>query len=233
MNLKMTRFLSLVISLAGVQACGPNNGKVDLGASVTGASLADYVDQWEGYTEARQFVPGSDRIRVKIGADGQGTLVLGDAHTYPVPTDPNLGYPPEDDAMSVTGKAQMFQPGMEYPLHGVKVESKRIRFTVSMNDFYKAWCELQTPIPTSTPGYYSCGPDGFSSDGNGMCFAGTSTVPVNCAKALLCSQFVCTCTATSCTSYDDFYVQFDAALGEEGAQLVGTFNGATVRLDRQ
>jgi hypothetical protein len=125
---------------------------------------------------------------------------------------------------------------MEYPLHGVKVESKRIRFTVSMNDFYKAWCELQTPVETNTPGIYFCGPDSFVGDGSdsGTCYTGDPVVPINCAKASLCiGNQVCTCTATSCTSNDDFYVQFDAALGEEGAQLVGTFNSSTVRLDRQ
>jgi hypothetical protein len=233
LNMKMTRLLSVLIPLAGVQACA-QNGKVDLGTSVTGASLADYVDAWDGYTEAQQFVLGSDRIRVRISGDGQGTLTLGESQTYPPATDPNVGYPPDADQMGVIIKQTMFRPGMEYPLHGVKVESKRIRFTVSTNDFYKGWCELQTPVATNDPNVYSCGPGGYSSDGAGMCVATDTGAPINCAKASLCSgPRVCACTATSCTSNTDYFVQFDAALREEGSQLEGTFNNATVRLERQ
>ena len=144
LNMKMTRLLSVLIPLAGVQACA-DNGNVDLGTSVTGASLTDYVDEWDGYTEAQQFVFGSDRIRVRITADGQGTLTLGESQTYPPATDPNVGYPPNEDPMSVIVKETMFRPGAEYPLHGVKVESKRIRFTVSTTDFYKGVVRAADP----------------------------------------------------------------------------------------
>lgn len=233
MNSKIIRLLSVVVPLAGLQACA-QNGTVDLGASVTGASLADYVDEWDGYTEAHEFVPGSDRIRVRIGGDGQGTLVLGESQTYPPATDPNVGYPPDEDGMSSTFKKLMFRAGMEYPLHGVKVESKRIRFTVSMNDFYKSWCELQTPVPTGTPDVYFCGPNGYSGTPDGMCFVSDTGAPVNCAKASLCTgPMVCSCTATSCTANTDYSVQFDAALREQGTLLEGTFNNATVRFERQ
>jgi len=230
---KTIRLLSVLVPMAGVQACA-QNGTVDLGTSVTGASLADYADGWDGYTEAQQFVPGSDRLRVRIGGDGQGALILGESQTYPPATDPNVGYPPGEDFMSTIFKKVMFRPGMEYPLHGVKVESKRIRFTVSMNDFYKSWCELQTPVETSTPGVYFCGPNGYTGNADGMCFTGDTGAPVDCVKASLCTgNMVCSCTATSCTSNADFSVQFDAALREQGTLLEGTFNNATVRLERQ
>ena len=233
MSSKAIRFLTVLVPLAGMQACA-QNGKVDLGTTVTGASLADYVDSWDGYTEAHEFVPGSDRIRVRIGGDGEGTLVLGESQTYPPATDPNVGYPPGEDAMSAILAGKMFRPGMEYPLHGVKVESKRIRFTVSMNDFYKTWCELQTPVPTSNPDVFFCGPDGYSGNAQGMCFFGPANTPVDCGKATLCTgNLVCTCTATSCTANEDFSIQFDAALREQGTLLEGTFNNATVRLERQ
>jgi hypothetical protein len=241
MRSKTTRLLSVLIPLVCVEACAQKSN-VDLGTNVTGASLADYVDGWDGYTEARQFVPGSDRIRVKIGADGQGTLVLGESQTYPPATDPNVGYPLGEDANSIITDVYMFRPGFEYPLRGVKVESKRIRFTVSMNDFYKTWCELQTPVVASpdNPDVYSCAPSSFRSDGATMCFAGGDPgVPIDCGKALLCSLgSVCTCTASSCTANTDFNsdstsVQFDGALREQGTQLEGTFNNANVRLERQ
>jgi len=235
MNSKMTRWLSVVISVAGVQACAQNSGKVDLGTNLTGASLADYVDQWDGYTEAHEFVPGSDRVRVKINGDGQGTLVLGESQTYPPATDPNVGYPPGENDMFGFLKQSMFRPGMEYPLHGVKVESKRIRFTVSLNDFYKSWCELQTPVATNDPNVYFCGPNnGYSMNDQGMCFDGLTQAPIDCGKAALCmGPLTCVCTATSCTSSEDQSVQFDAALREDGTLLDGTFNNANVRLERQ
>jgi len=234
MKLKKTRLLSILIPLAGVQACA-QSGNVDLGANVTGASLADYVDSWDGYTEARQFVPGSDRIRLNITGDGQGSLVLGESQTYPPATDPNVGYPPgEGDFMSATIKASTFRPGFEYPLHGVKVESKRIRFTISTNDFYKSWCELQTPVATNNPDFYSYCPNGFSSNGEGMCFAADTGAPVDCSKVALCTGvLVCTCTASSCTADLNYNTQFDAALREAGTLLEGTFNSTTVRFERQ
>ena len=233
LNAKMTRLLSVLIPLAGVQACAQNDN-VDLGTSVTGATLSDYVDEWDGYTEAQQFIPGSDRIRVRISGDGQGTLTLGESQTYPAPTDPNVGYPPNEDAMSALIKDSMFRPGAEYPLHGVRVESKRIRFTVSTNDFYKAWCELQTPVATNDATVYSCGHNGYSGNGAGMCFVSDTGAPIDCRKASLCTgSRVCVCTASSCTSNPDYFVQFDAALRDEGVLLEGTFNSATVRLERQ
>lgn len=232
MTIKMSRLLCVLVPLAGLQACA-QSGNVDLGTSLTGANLSDYVDQWDGYTEAQQFVFGSDRVRVRIGGDGQGTLVLGESQTYPAATDPNVGYPPNEDGMSGIIKQTMFRAGAEYPLHGVKVESKRIRFTISTNDFYKSWCELQTPVATDTPDVYSCGPSGYSSS-EGMCFASGTGAPINCGKASLCSgPRVCVCTATSCTSNTDYATQFDAALREDGSLLEGTFNSATVRLERQ
>jgi hypothetical protein len=233
MNMKMTRLLSVLVPLAGLQACA-DNGKVDLGTSVTGASLADYVDAWDGYTEAQQFVFDSDRIRVKITSDGQGTLMLGEAHTYPPATDPNVGYPPDEDAMAIITKSSMFRAGMEYPLHGVKVESKRIRFTVSTNDFYKAWCELQTPVPTGDPNVFYCGPNGYVGKSDGTCSVSDTGAPIDCLKARLClGPTVCACTATSCTANTEFSTQFDGALREDGTLLEGTFNNATVRLERQ
>lgn len=232
MNVKLTRVLTVLIPLAGLQACS-EDGNVDLGTSVTGAVLSDYVDEWDGYTEATQLVFGSDRIRVRITGDGQGTLVLGESQTYPPATDPNVGYPPNEDPMSARVKQGAFRPGMEYPLHGVKVESKRIRFTISANDFYKSWCELQTPVPTEDPNFFFCGPSGYTGSPEG-CFAGDTGTPIDCGKAALCAgPGVCACTATSCTSNQDYNTQFDAALREDGTLLEGTFHNVTVRLERQ
>lgn len=236
--MKMTRILAVLIPFVGVQACS-DNGTVDIGNNgKTGASLVDYVDSWDGYTEAQQFVFDSDRVRLKLTGDGQGTVVLGEAQTYPAATDPNVGYPTNEDAMSVIVKQNMFRAGFEYPVHGVKVEASRIRFTVSTNDFYKTWCELQTPVNSGQDGIYFCGPNGYRGNPDGTCVsldtAAGPGAPINCVKAALCTgQRTCACTATSCTSNGEFSTQFDAALREQGTLLEGTFNNATVRMQRQ
>lgn len=233
----MTLRLAVLIPLAGAQACAQNSN-VDLGRSVTGANLLDYVDQWDGYTEAQEFVVGSDRVRLTIAGDGQGTLMLGEAQAYPAATNPDVGYPPNEDFMSTIVKMAGFRPGFEYPVHGVKVESSRIRFNVSLPDFFASWCQLQTPVPSGgSPGFYSCGPDGYHSTANGMCaWQGSDGLdkPIDCMKAALCSgPRVCVCTATSCAPNQAESIQFDAALREDGMQLEGTFNHATVRMQRQ
>ena len=239
MKTKMTRLLAVLILLAGVQACAQNSA-VDIGNNgATGASLVDYVDQWDGYTEAQQFVFGSDRVRLSLTDNGQGTLVLGESQVYPAATDPNVGYPPGEDTMSVIVKESMFRAGFEYPVHGVKVESSRIRFTVSTTDFFKKWCELQTPVASQSPPVYFCGPDTYRGTADDMCFGQTDPpggmeTPINCAKAALCiGNRVCSCTATACTSNGDSGIQFDAALREQGTLLEGTFNNATVRMQRK
>lgn len=236
--MKMTRLLAVLIPFVGVQACS-DNGTVDIGNDgVTGANLIDYVDNWDGYTEAQALVFGSDRVRLKLTGDGQGMVVLGEDQTYPPATDPNLGYPTNEDVMSSIIKPSMFRGGFAYPVHGVKVEARRIRFTVSTNDFYKTWCELQTPVDSGQDGVYSCAPNGYSRGPDGTCVSADTAAgpggPINCGKAALCTgPQICACTATSCTSNRDISTQFDAALREQGTLLEGTFNSVTVRMQRQ
>lgn len=233
MNTHPTRLLSLLIPLLMASSCA-QDGDVDLGASVTGASLADYVASWEGYTEASQLVFGSDRVRLRIDRDGQGTVIFGESQTYPVATDPNVGYPPNEDQMQAVIKLIEWRPGMQYPLHDAKVENKRIRFTLMQTDFYKTWCELQTPVETDQGGFYSCSTGGFSRDPSGVCSTSRGEV-IDCSKAMLCIGVprVCTCTETSCTSAQDSFTQWDAALRDNGKSMEGTFQGVTVRLERR
>lgn len=232
--MRMTRGLVIVAAIAGLQACADNSA-VDIGGNgVTGSSLTDYVDQWDGYTEAQQFVPGSDRFRFKLNGDGTGTVVLGESQTYPAATDPDVGYPADEDLMTVATKTGRYRAGFEYPVHDVIVESKRIRFKIAPNDFYKGWCELQTPVVSvDQAGVYSCGPNGFTQTTPGTCI-GNDNKAINCTKAMLCTgPFTCQCTATSCTASDNSATIFDGALYDSGTTLQGSFNSATVRMERK
>jgi hypothetical protein len=188
----------------------------------------------DGYTEAQQFVPGSDRFRFKLNGDGTGTVVLGESQTYPAATDPDVGYPADEDLMTVATKTGRYRAGFEYPVHDVIVESKRIRFKIAPNDFYKGWCELQTPVVSvDQAGIYSCGPNGFTQTTPGTCI-GNDNKAINCTKAILCTgPFTCQCTATSCTASDNSATIFDGALYDSGTTLQGSFNSATVRMERK
>jgi len=223
----------LLAAATGLQACG-QDGNVDIGKNgISGASLTDYADQWDGYTEARELVAGSDRFRLRLNGDGTGSVTLGESQVYAPATDPNVGYPLNEDQMSVLVLKDQFRPGFEYPVKDVKVESKRIRFSVSTTDFYKTWCELQTPVESlSQKDVFFCGPDSLTQTSPGVCVGGDGT-RVDCLKAFLCSSFVCQCTATACKPGDAGTVLFDGALYEQGASLQGTFYGTTVRLERK
>jgi len=231
MNIKAT--MILLAAATGLQACG-QDGNVDIGKNgVSGASLTDYADQWEGYTEATQLVFGSDRFRFRLNGDGTGTVVLGESQVYPPATDPNVGYPTDEDQMTAAVKVDMFRPGFEYPVHDVTVESKRIRFKVVPYDFYKGWCELQTPVESlSQKGVYFCGPNSLSQTSPGVCVGGDGT-RIDCNKGLLCGRFICQCTAAGCTSGDTGTTIFDGALYDQGTRLQGTFGTTTVRMERK
>jgi len=231
MTIKAT--IILLAAATGLSACG-QDGNVDIGKNgISGASLTDYADQWDGYTEATELVPGSDRFRFRLNGDGTGVVVLGESQVYAPATDPNVGYPVDEDQMSAATKADSFRAGFEYPVHDVTVESKRIRFKVSPNDFYKGWCELQTPIESLTQkDVYFCGPDSLTQTSPGTCVGGDGT-PINCSKALLCARFICQCTATGCTTGDTGTTIFDGALYDQGTTLQGSFRGTTVRMERK
>ena len=209
--------------------------KLDVGdgqekVAATGASLEDYAGKWDGYAEAYMFSDGSDRIRLKLDAQGAGTLEVGDSPALPEP-DPDKGYPPSDGS-NVEGKPflptpQDAYPGFGYPVSGAKVESKRIRIGTSTQEVYREWCEMQEPHLDvgAFPTRYSCA-NGLSSSGDpATCMTtapdGTS-VPIDCGKGANCST-VCQCTETKCGITEGIDTNLDAALGgDSGDELTGT-----------
>jgi hypothetical protein len=149
MNIKMSSTrLAMLLPLAGTPLACSGGGSVNIGETqAVGSKLSDYAASWDGYAEAFTFMPsGSDRIRVIIDANGQGTLQLGDATPYPPPTDPNVGYPPGVDSFQ-TGDA--FIEGVLYPVHAARVQTERIQLGLKPRDLYAPWCMLQTPVTSS------------------------------------------------------------------------------------
>src|SRR5450432_936374 len=91
-----SRALVALLCGAGFSAACSGGGAVNIGnTAVIGSQLSDYAASWDGYAEAYTFMPdGSDRVRLTIDANGQGTLEVGNAALLPPPTDPNVGYRP-------------------------------------------------------------------------------------------------------------------------------------------
>src|SRR5262245_9474401 len=71
--------------------------------TTSGNQVSDYAATWDGYAEAFTFEDGSDRVRLTIHANGEGTIEVGDSAPLPPPTDPNVGYPPTPWNWAPTG----------------------------------------------------------------------------------------------------------------------------------
>jgi hypothetical protein len=141
-----SRALVALLCGAGFSAACSGGGAVNIGnTNVVGSQLSDYAASWDGYAEAYTFTPdGSDRVRLTIAANGQGTFEVGNAALLPSPTDPNVGYPPgKPDPL--TGPNSGLSGGVLYPLYAARVQESRIQAGLKPNDYYGAWCALQTP----------------------------------------------------------------------------------------
>jgi hypothetical protein len=242
MNNQRTGVLLLSLCLVAPLGCA-DDGPVNIGSTkAIGSQLSDYAAAWTGYTQAFTFPDGSDHVRLTIDSEGHGFLQVGESALLAPPSDPHLGYPPgAGGAFKTTGIGPPY-PGFQYSLHATVVESARIRVGVDLNDVYKDWCALQTPIALTTNPYggeggYGCAPSWtkiehaldsetctlFSPDG--------STAIVNCDWLSQCwFPPLCTCTAEGChanliaegTAVAGYPLQIDGALDASGSVLTGT-----------
>jgi|tagenome__1003787_1003787.scaffolds.fasta_scaffold20630757_2 hypothetical protein len=229
--MKKTRFVSGVLILCAgtpLLACSGDKA-VNIGnTNVIGSRLSDYAATWDGYAEAYTFMPdGSDRVRLTIAANGQGTFEVSKAALLPSPTDPNVGYP-AGQPDPLTGPNEGLSGGVLYPVYAAQVQENRIQAGLKPNDYYGAWCALQTPYsvlngyvnsgqPDAGDGgvvpnfVYKCMPGasgGIGRQGSDLqCSVTTfstdgtsSDQPLDCGKFSLCSHGVCACTASSCAT---------------------------------
>jgi hypothetical protein len=158
-----TRALLGLLCGAGIPL-GCSGSSVNIGnTNAIGSQLSDYAATWDGYAEAYTFMPdSSDRVRLTIGADGHGTVEVGDTALLPPPTDPNVGYPSAGQPQFAYGLNSGLAGGALYPIYAARVQESRIQAGLKPNDYYGAWCALQTPYYVLT-GYMSSGlapPDG-------------------------------------------------------------------------
>jgi hypothetical protein len=228
--------IALVVALFGIAGCA-SDPEVDIGDGRTGEQLRDYAAAWEGYAEAHTFSDGSDRVRLTLDEDGEGTLEIGDSPALTV--DPDHPQAASD-----------LVPGFAYTVRFAEVESKRLRFRFDPHESLAGWCAVQTPsLFFSDPEVWACLPNGTtSSAGKGNCFLtpdGEEERPVDCQAIYICGSGICACTEQSCAIPElseeqalDYAV--DGALEQGGNRLVGTLrlgSGSTanpiIRLERQ
>ena len=215
----------------------------------TGNQISDYVATWDGYAEAYTFEDGSDRIRLRIAADGQGSIQVGDTALLPHPVDPGAA---PWNWISGNALVTRLKPGFLYPIYEPRVETARIRLGANFRDLYADWCPTQTPylVAGSDPPFYACVPNGdgniVASDDGKSC---TTTdglgqpMAVDCLTVLAClypppcdattggcdtnhSGLLCACDASSCSIErvpGQYPIKIDAALEDDGSKLVGTF----------
>jgi hypothetical protein len=227
--------------ILALAACSSDASKVDLGDDNRGTvaqSLAAYEGTWDGYAEARTFESGSDRVRITLDAEGNGTIELGDAPAIPPFTDPDSGYPTAWHAPGASVSVRDYvepHEGFLYPVLEAAVTSGRLKFGFWTTDLVKDWCEAQAPtLLASTPPGYSCGESAECAPGN----------PSACGQYDTCMS-ACSCDATSCSSLRDasYKLQLDGALTGDGDTFEGTlllpgldllndFERVTVRLTR-
>jgi hypothetical protein len=150
---------SVLMSLLAVPLGCSGAGQVNIGDTQSlGAKLSDYAAQWDGYAEAYTFPPSSsDRVRLVLDAQGNGTIQVGNDPLLPAPTDPNLGYPPGNEDPVPISATYDLAGGVLYPVRVAEVQADRIQIGLNPRDYYAAWCSLQTPFLTLTG--YSGHPD--------------------------------------------------------------------------
>jgi len=199
---------------------------------------------WRGYVENAD--PPWDQITLvitgaSIAGGVCGTLSIG-AGPPPAPaTDPTVGYPPgvgDTGTGGGTGSAAFLSA---YPLTILTgtTDGTRVQFTVSQDEPYRGWCQLQTSLRFNDQAVTGCGclphwpsartiNTGTSSTCTLSDPARSKSMTVDCGKMALCYGVhqVCTCNASGCdgTPNGDI-VGFDLRFTANSA--VGSNTGST------
>jgi len=217
-------FIPIVLALA---ACGNEDSKVSLGddKGTVAQGLAAYEGAWDGYAEAREFPGGSDRVRITLDDEGNGTIQFGDIASIAPFGDPTIGYPTEwdyeDPNYPLYGHSAV-QSGFGYPILDAAVSSGRLTFEFWPTDLVKDWCEAQTPLlDDSTPARWGCSPTGFNATVGPACNEGNPSY--DCGQIFTC-MMACDCDASGCTSVRQATnrLQLDGAITDDGDTLEAT-----------
>jgi hypothetical protein len=190
---------------------GGPGGWPTLAACKSGDQLP-IVGTWAGYMEMANLPSRSDAVKLVISAANAehvcGTITFGTGTPPPVPTDPDNGnIPGFGDGGPISDYGSYLIDGFPLTILNAKASLPRLQFETNGSQFWKPWCERQTPyLRAGSTDEWHCVP----LDANGSvtytpatgCLLGTldNGTPVNCAKANLCGGAgACSCSATGCT----------------------------------
>lgn len=221
------RILFTASTTLALTACG-DPASLDVGdeKGQVGAALTDYAAQWDGYAQAFAF-PGdeSDRVRIVLDEEGNGTIRFGNEVLFGEATDPNAWYPPTYQLP--TGESRFgVRTGFEFPISGAVVENARLKFSFDPDALMSSWCALQANDPSVG---WTCGERSFSQSwntGTAVCSYSSGQPPVHhelpCARAVQCVGS-CSCDESGCHTRDAMQdATFDAVQSDEGETLIGT-----------
>lgn len=194
-----------------VQACPCATGNVccqsgvcaadqNLCGSATLALAAESAGVWTGYFENFNLPSGSDALKISLSVDGDlvsGELVLGTANEPPPPmrpaSVPDAGI--DYDGGGIPGEG--YVEGYRFQLQDLRWESRRMKFTVKLGDYWKPLCDSYQPV-TVAGQTFIC-PSGWSSGPGAECALDDGT-PIDCNLLQPCViGGPCQCTDTSCT----------------------------------
>lgn len=223
----MKRIVTIGPLLLSLFGCGePQDLDVgDLQSENLGQALSDYAAQWDGYAEAFVFDGDeTDRVRLTIDVNGEGTIRLGEEELFAAPTDADDLHPPtfpEEGADAVEPTLRRARSGFEYPLSNVNVEDSRLRFEFNTLHFMEAWCALQSnserPEWTESFGYSAQ----TSEEGSTCGYFDTDQNWIEFACHLAAQRIQCDCDADICYAKSRI-ARVDAAISDNGKTLSGT-----------
>lgn len=213
--------------LVGAMALGGcSGGKVDIGDEGQGntgsgsSKLAAFAGSWDGEVDLWEADSGSNRVRIELDADGQGTVRFGDrpiesAPDHPFPDDASL---PDSDSPSSDPLESVL-----YPVREPMLDEGRLEFFVELGDILDDFCAMQAGIMPSCdlPQY------GYRTESSDVCLLelsepeGTlSEFEVPCSRGKFCYEWqACECSADACEAVDHHQIQF--RMEREGGQMTG------------
>jgi hypothetical protein len=231
------------------------------GSANAAAALPVGRSNWSGYIENYNFPSGSDAIGLTLdvaydagglGAVG-GTVLFGGLPLLPAPTDPNLGWPPNDLTSDV--------PLEHFPftVENATLSGAALGLSLNEHELFAQWCTLQTHtfpwpgFPNTPIATYSCLPPAGGPDPNlpgpVVCqYLDPTTnrhTRVDCGKLFRCERIgawsqgplpasaptsPCTCSAIGCRPMHEPHDSVSFALKIARDRIDGTIVGLWVGL---
>ena len=176
-------------------------------------AMTDLDGKWTGYIENYVSSDQSDAVALELAMKGNavtGTATFGNSRAPAPATDPAIGYLPDANIDSSSGP----YPGFAFTIQNGSLNESRLKFDISSQELWKAWCKQQTPIADeANQGTYACVHNwitNFTAPCSQTDPMTQTVIAVDCGKLALChSGGTCNCTANACSVAATPMVHFD------------------------